>query len=203
MLRRNFSKALVILPYFILLFLLLFLSKVYISLAFHLEIFQSELFRISIIYLYENLIFPWSTWSKWFGNQRNTLKYFWFTSLSKVEKQNTEKKLNSCIFIKVSKQRKQKNLKKRGCRDIYRTLPNIYDAAFLRKYKQLKASSWMFDMVLNTPLRLHRILKSIQNKWIPKCWKNLHSFNGDLAKDIPVYGHPKLSEAAVCICIIT
>ena len=34
---------------FLLLFLLLFLLIVYISLAFHLEVFQSELFRISIV----------------------------------------------------------------------------------------------------------------------------------------------------------
>ena len=48
-LTRNFSKALVILAWFLLLFLLLFLLIVYISLAFHLEVFQSELFRISIV----------------------------------------------------------------------------------------------------------------------------------------------------------
>ena len=46
-LRRNFSKALVILSWFLLLFLLLLLSKVYISLSFYLEVFQSELYRIS------------------------------------------------------------------------------------------------------------------------------------------------------------
>ena len=45
---RNFSKDLVILSWF-LLFLLLFLLIVYISLAFHLEAFQSELHRISIV----------------------------------------------------------------------------------------------------------------------------------------------------------
>ena len=48
-LTRNFSKALVILAWFLLLFLLLFLLIVYISLAFHLEVFRSELFRISIV----------------------------------------------------------------------------------------------------------------------------------------------------------
>ena len=49
LLRRNFSKALIILVWFLLLFLLLFLLIVNISLAFHLEVFQSELFRISIV----------------------------------------------------------------------------------------------------------------------------------------------------------
>ena len=44
LLRRNFSKALVILAWFLLLFLLLFLSIVSISLAFDLEPSQSELF---------------------------------------------------------------------------------------------------------------------------------------------------------------
>ena len=48
-LTRNFSKTLVILAWFLLLFLSLFLLIVYISLAFHLEVFRSELFRISIV----------------------------------------------------------------------------------------------------------------------------------------------------------
>ena len=48
-LTRNSSKALVILAWFLLLFLLLFLLMVSISLAFHLKVFQGELFRISII----------------------------------------------------------------------------------------------------------------------------------------------------------
>ena len=46
-LTRNFSKALVILAWFLLLFLLLFLLMVYISLAF--QVFLNELFRISIV----------------------------------------------------------------------------------------------------------------------------------------------------------
>ena len=37
-------------------------------------------------------------------------------------------------FIQVSKRRKWKNIKKLGCRAVYRTLSNIYDGAFLRKY---------------------------------------------------------------------
>ena len=49
LLTRNFSKALVILAWFLLLFLLLFLLIVYISIAFHLEVFQSALFRISLV----------------------------------------------------------------------------------------------------------------------------------------------------------
>ena len=56
----NFSKALIILSWVLLLFLLLFLLIVYISLTFHLIVFQEELFCISIVQLYENLVFPWS-----------------------------------------------------------------------------------------------------------------------------------------------
>ena len=48
-LRRNFSKALVILSWFLLLFFLSFSLIVYISLEFHLEVFQSEHFCISIV----------------------------------------------------------------------------------------------------------------------------------------------------------
>ena len=40
-------------------------------------------------------------------------------------------------FIQVSKRRKWKNIKKLGCRAVYRTLSNIYDGAFLRKCKRL------------------------------------------------------------------
>ena len=44
----------------------------------------------------------------------------------------------------------------------------------------------------------------INSKWMnTKMLENLRFFNGDLAKDIPAYGHPKLSEAAVRTCIIT
>ena len=66
-LTRNFSKALVILARFLLLFLLI----VYISLAFHLEVFRSELFLISVVLIYENLVIPWSMYNKWFVNQWN------------------------------------------------------------------------------------------------------------------------------------
>ena len=58
-LRRSFSKVLVILPWFLLLFLLSFLLIVYNSLAFHLEVFQSRLYRISIVWIYEYLVIPW------------------------------------------------------------------------------------------------------------------------------------------------
>ena len=54
------EETLVTLAYLLLLFLLLLLLIVYISLAFHLEVFQSELFRFSIVQICENLVFPWS-----------------------------------------------------------------------------------------------------------------------------------------------
>ena len=49
LLRRNFSKASLILSWFLLLFLLLFLLIEDISFAYHLQFFQSELFRIFIV----------------------------------------------------------------------------------------------------------------------------------------------------------
>ena len=51
----------------------------------------------------------------------------------------------------------------------------------------------MFDMVLNTPLRLCKILKSIWNVWIPKCWRKLFISSMwilqriSLHRDIPRY----------------
>ena len=45
-----------------------------------------------------------------------------------------EEKQNVYIFIQVSKQIKWKNIKKRGCKAVFRTLPNIFDGAFLGKY---------------------------------------------------------------------
>ena len=45
-----------------------------------------------------------------------------------------EEKQNVHIFIQAAKQRKWKNIEKRGCRVVFRTLSNIYDGAFLRKY---------------------------------------------------------------------
>ena len=38
------------------------------------------------------------------------------------------------VLIQVTKQRKWRNIKKRDSRVVFRTLPNIYDGAFLRKY---------------------------------------------------------------------
>ena len=76
LLRRYFSKALVILSWFLLLFLLFFWLIVYISLAFHLEIFQMT--HLYCINIWKSNI-SWSIWSKWFGNQGNILKYFRFS----------------------------------------------------------------------------------------------------------------------------
>ena len=58
-LRRNFSKALAILLWFLLLFFLLFLLIIYVNLPFHLEVFQRELYCISIVWIYEYLVNPW------------------------------------------------------------------------------------------------------------------------------------------------
>ena len=50
-LTRNFSKALKCYPgpVLFIVFVIIFINSIYISLAFHLEVFQSELFRISVI----------------------------------------------------------------------------------------------------------------------------------------------------------
>ena len=45
-----------------------------------------------------------------------------------------EEKQNVYIFIQVSKQIKWKNIKKRVCKAVFRTFPNIFDGAFLGKY---------------------------------------------------------------------
>ena len=44
------------------------------------------------------------------------------------------RKQNVHIFIQVSKHRNRRNIKKRDCRAVFRTLANICDQAFLRKY---------------------------------------------------------------------
>ena len=54
--------------------------------------------------------------------------------MSKLAADFQKKNKNVYIFTQVSKQRKWKNIKKRGCRAVFRTLPNIYDGAFQRKF---------------------------------------------------------------------
>ena len=54
--------------------------------------------------------------------------------MSKLAADFQKKNKNVYIFTQVSKQRKWKNIKKRGCIAVFRTLPNIYDGAFLQKY---------------------------------------------------------------------
>ena len=49
----------------------------------------------------------------------------------------------------------------------------------------------MFDMVLNTPLRLWKTLKSIWNKWIPKCWKKLCILQCEPCRGYPYEGISK------------
>ena len=64
----------------------------------------------------------------------NEISYiFYLCHMSKVAA-HFQRKKECHIFIQVSKQRNGKNIKKRGCRAIFRPLPNIYDGAFLQKY---------------------------------------------------------------------
>ena len=60
------------------------------------------------------------------------------------------------------------------------------------KASGLRTNKIYFDMVLNTPLSLCKILKSINN-WIINEWiiakmlkKTVHFFNVDLVEDIPI-----------------
>ena len=46
----------------------------------------------------------------------------------------SEENQNVHVLIQVTKQRKWRNIKKRDSRVVFRTLPNICDGAFLRKY---------------------------------------------------------------------
>ena len=57
-----------------------------------------------------------------------------FTSHELSSRRLSEEKQYAHIFTQVFKQRKWKNIKKRGCRVAFRTLPNIYNGAFLQKY---------------------------------------------------------------------
>ena len=50
----------VLLLLLLLLLLSLLLLIVYITLEFHLEVFQGERFCFYIVEIYENLVFPWS-----------------------------------------------------------------------------------------------------------------------------------------------
>ena len=105
MLRRNFSEALVILYWFFLLFLLIW----YITLALHYEVFQRELFSISIVQIYKNLIFSWSVRSKCFGNQWNIIKYFWFKSSEQSSCTLSEEQQN---FLNIHASIQSKKVKK-------------------------------------------------------------------------------------------
>ena len=44
-----------------------------------------------------------------------------------------KKSRNFYILTQVSKQRRWKNIKKRGCRAVFRTSPNIYEGVFLQR----------------------------------------------------------------------
>ena len=70
------------------------------------------------------------------GANRISYKIFDISHVSKVAAHFQKKNVH--IFIQVSKRRKWKNIKKRGCRAVFNTLPNIYDGAFLRKYNDKK-----------------------------------------------------------------
>ena len=68
------------------------------------------------------------------GTNEISYNIFDLRHMSKLAADFQKKNKNVYIFTQVSKQRKWKNIKKRGCRAVFRTLLNIYDGAFLRKY---------------------------------------------------------------------
>ena len=68
------------------------------------------------------------------GNNEISYNIFDLRHMSKLAANFEKKNKIVYIFTQVSKQRKWKNIKERGCRAVFRTLPNTYDGAFLRKY---------------------------------------------------------------------
>ena len=68
------------------------------------------------------------------GTNEISCNIFDLCHMSKLAADFQKKNKNVYIFTQVSKQRKWKNIKKQGCRAVFRTLPNIYDRVFLRKY---------------------------------------------------------------------
>ena len=68
------------------------------------------------------------------GTNEISYNIFDLRHMSKLAADFQKKNKNVYIFTQVSKQRKWKNIKKPGCRAVFRNLPNIYDGAFLRKY---------------------------------------------------------------------
>ena len=72
------------------------------------------------------------------------LKKFVVLSTSHEQSSSTlsEEKQDVHIFILVSKQRKWKNIKKRGYRALFRNLPNIYGGALLQIYNGYIIDVW-------------------------------------------------------------
>ena len=63
------------------------------------------------INIYENLIFLWSTWRKWFGNQRNTLKFFWLRHVNEVAAHFKKKNKIFVYLLKYPNRESEKILK--------------------------------------------------------------------------------------------
>ena len=133
-LTRKFSKALVILAWFFVLFLLLLLLIVYISFHSILKFFEVRFFA-SLLYKYMKIwYFHGQYITNGSGNNEISYNIFDLRHMSKLAAKFEKKNKIVYIFAQVSKQRKWKNIKERGCRAAFRTLPNTYDGAFLRKY---------------------------------------------------------------------
>ena len=120
---------------FIIVFVI-FLLTLYILLIlyseFHLEVFQSKLFRIWYWYWY----FHGQYITNGFGT--NEISYYIFDLRHIISCRLLDEKQDVHIFTQVSKQRKWKNIKKRDCRAVFRTLSNICNGPFLQNYNGQK-----------------------------------------------------------------
>ena len=140
LLRRNVSNILVIQAYYLLFLLILLFFKyffiillsflLYISTLHSIGKFFKVSFFASLSYKYMKI---WYFHGQYKANSLETNKISYNTK-QQSSCTLSEERQNVHIFIQVAKQRKRKNIGKRGCSAIFRTLPNIYDEEFLQKY---------------------------------------------------------------------
>ena len=89
---------------------------------------------MSIVSIYGNLVFPGQYITNGLGTNEILYNIFDLRHMSKLAPDFQKKNRNIYTFTQLSKQKRWKNIKKRGCRAVFRTLPNICDGAFVRKY---------------------------------------------------------------------
>ena len=168
LLGRDFSKALVICPGFCYCFFIIILNSIYQPClpSWNLPKWTfSHFYRINIWKFGISMVnIKQVVWE--------LIKYPTFlTYVTWAKKQHTIRSKTKCSDIYSSIQTKNvtkvENIKKRSCRDIFRTLPNTYNGLFLH-HRCLQDSKIY--------------LKSINTKMLEK---TTHFFNAYLAEDIP------------------